>query len=44
MWFAQAVIAPEHNAAVLATTNCATDPAQKAIAALTRALLLGRIG
>jgi CubicO group peptidase (beta-lactamase class C family) len=44
MWFAQAVIAPEHNAAVLATTNCATDLAQKAIAALTRALLLGRIG
>ena len=43
MWFAQAAIARDHDIAVLATTNCASDAGQKAVASVTNALLLGQL-
>lgn len=43
MWYAQAAIAREHGVGVLVTANCATDTCQKAVAALTNAMLLGQI-
>ncbi|MEP7210712.1 MAG: serine hydrolase domain-containing protein [Alphaproteobacteria bacterium] len=43
MWFAQAVIARDRNAAVLVTANCATDAGQQAVAMVTNALLLGQL-
>ena len=43
MWFAQAAIARDHDIAVLATTNCASDAGQKAVASVTNSLLLGQL-
>jgi D-alanyl-D-alanine carboxypeptidase len=43
MWYVQAAIARDHGVGVLVTANCATDTGQKAVAALTNAMLLGQI-
>ncbi|MBI1362078.1 MAG: serine hydrolase [Alphaproteobacteria bacterium] len=43
MWFAQAIIAPEHGIAALAASNCATAAAQKAVETATNSLLLGQL-